>query len=41
VRYIHGHNAIMYRGDYDASVKLVAELVKKLDAKTVKSFTQS
>jgi len=41
VRYIHGHNAIMYRGDYDASVKLVTELVKKLDAKTVKSFTQN
>jgi putative aminopeptidase FrvX len=41
VRYIHGHNAIMYRGDYDASIKLVTELVKKLDAKTVKSFTQS
>lgn len=40
VRYIHGHNAIMYRGDYEASVKLVVELIKKLDAKTVKSFTQ-
>ncbi len=41
VRYIHGHNGIINRGDYDASVKLVTELVKKLDAKTVKSFTQS
>jgi putative aminopeptidase FrvX len=41
VRYIHGHNAIINRGDYDASIKLVTELVKKLDAKTVKSFTQS
>lgn len=41
VRYIHGHNAVMHRGDYDASVKLVVELVKRLDAKTVKSFTQA
>ncbi|MGB5105336.1 MAG: M42 family metallopeptidase [Candidatus Zixiibacteriota bacterium] len=41
VRYIHGHNAVMARGDYEASVKLVVELMKKLDAKTVKSFTQA
>jgi putative aminopeptidase FrvX len=41
VRYIHGHNAIMSRSDYEASVKLVVELVKRLDAKTVKSFTQA
>lgn len=41
VRYIHSHNSVMYRGDYDASVKLITELVKKLDKKTVASFTQS
>ncbi|MBK7091940.1 MAG: M42 family metallopeptidase [bacterium] len=41
VRYIHGHNAIMARSDYEASVKLVVELMKKLDEKTVKSFTQA
>ena len=41
VRYIHGHNAVMARADYEASVKLVVEMMKKLDAKTVKSFTQA
>lgn len=41
VRYVHAHNAVMNRQDYDASVKLVVELVKKLDSKTVKSFTQN
>lgn len=41
VRYIHSHNSIMYRADYDATVKLVLELVKKLDRKRVESFTQS
>lgn len=41
VRYIHSHNAVMSRDDYDASVKLVVELVKKLDKKTVASFTQA
>jgi endoglucanase len=41
VRYIHGHNAILCRKDYDASIKLVVELVKKLDAKTIKSFTRN
>lgn len=41
VRYVHAHNAIMNRLDYDATVKLVVEMVKRLDSKTVKSFTQS
>lgn len=40
VRYIHGHNAILCRGDYNASVKLIVELLKRLDKKIVKSFTQ-
>lgn len=40
VRYIHSHNAIMYRPDYDNTVKLVVELIKKLDKKTVTSLTR-
>jgi len=38
-RYIHSHNAIIYRTDYDNIVKLVVNLVKKLDKKTVDSLT--
>lgn len=34
-RYIHAHNGIIYRKDYDNTVKLIAEVVKKLDKKTV------
>lgn len=41
VRYIHSHNAIMNRTDYDNTIKLIAEVVKVLDAKTVKSFTEA
>jgi putative aminopeptidase FrvX len=37
-RYIHSHNSIIHRGDFDATVKLVVELVKSFDAKTVASF---
>jgi len=40
VRYIHAHNGIMNRADYDNTVKLICEVIKKLDKKTVKSFTQ-
>ena len=39
VRYIHAHNGIIYRKDYDNTVKLVTEVVKKLDKKTVASLT--
>ncbi len=39
VRYIHSHNSMMNRTDYDNTVKLVTELIKKLDQKTVKSLT--
>lgn len=35
VRYIHSHNGILNRTDYDNTVKLVCELIKKLDRKTV------
>ncbi len=41
VRYIHSHNGILNRADYDNTVKLIIELVKKLDAKTVKSLTEA
>jgi putative aminopeptidase FrvX len=40
-RYVHSHNAIMSRKDYDATVKLIVEVIKKLDQKTVKSFTEA
>lgn len=40
VRYIHSHNGIMNRTDYDNTIKLVTELVKKLDKKTVASLTE-
>ena len=40
VRYIHSHNSILTRDDYDNTVKLVFELIKQLDAKTVKSLTE-
>lgn len=40
VRYIHSHNSMMYRPDYDNTVKLVCELIKKLDAKTSKALTE-
>ncbi len=41
VRYIHAHNGIMNRADYDNTVKLICEVIKKLDHKTVKSFTEA
>lgn len=41
VRYIHSHNSIMNRTDYDNTVKLFFEVVKKLDKKTVKSLTEA
>lgn len=34
-RYIHSHYGIIHRDDYENAVKLVLELVKRLDAKTV------
>ncbi|GAB4317334.1 MAG: M42 family metallopeptidase [Candidatus Zixiibacteriota bacterium] len=39
VRYIHSHNAIMSRADYNATLKLTLALLKRLDEKTVASFT--
>jgi putative aminopeptidase FrvX len=37
-RYIHSHSTIMDRKDYDAAVKLLTELTKRLDRKTVGSL---
>jgi putative aminopeptidase FrvX len=39
-RHIHSHSAIMHRDDYDAALKLMVALVKKLDENTVKSLTE-
>ncbi|MCK4302093.1 MAG: M42 family metallopeptidase [candidate division Zixibacteria bacterium] len=41
VRYIHAHNGIMNRTDYDNTVRLIFEVIKKLDTRTVKSFTEA
>ena len=38
-RHIHSHNAILCRDDYDQALKLLVELVKKLDAETVAGLT--
>lgn len=35
VRYMHAHNGIMDRADFDQTVELVVELIKRLDANTV------
>jgi endoglucanase len=37
-RYIHSHSTIMDRKDYDAAVKLLVELSKRLDKKTVETL---
>jgi len=41
VRYIHSNNGIMCRTDYDNTVKLITEVIRKLDKKTVKSLTEA
>jgi len=38
-RYIHSHNSMLYRKDYDYTLKLLVALVKKLNKKTVASLT--
>ena len=37
-RYIHSHNGIISRKDYESTVKLILELVKKLDEKKVREL---
>lgn len=39
-RYIHSHTSIIHKGDFENLVKLIKEMIKKLDAKTVASFTR-
>ncbi|WP_088808784.1 MULTISPECIES: M42 family metallopeptidase [Listeria] len=38
-RYIHSHSSILHRDDFDAAVKLITEVVKRLDADKVKEIT--
>ncbi|GEN45861.1 M42 family metallopeptidase [Alkalibacillus haloalkaliphilus] len=38
-RYIHSHAAMLHRDDYENAVKLIVEVIKKLDAKTVENIT--
>jgi putative aminopeptidase FrvX len=39
-RHIHSHAGILNRDDFDHAVKLVAAVIKRLDAKTVASLTE-
>ena len=38
-RHIHSHSSIIHRADYDNAVKLVVELIKRMDAETVAGLT--
>ncbi len=38
-RYIHSHTGVIHKDDFENLVKLMVEVIKKLDAKTVASFT--
>ncbi|WP_186576203.1 M42 family metallopeptidase [Aquibacillus kalidii] len=40
-RYIHTHAAILHRDDFENTVKLIVEVIKGLDADTVKEITYS
>lgn len=40
VRYIHCHAGILHTADYDNTVALLVETVKRLDAKTLKSIVE-
>jgi endoglucanase len=39
-RYIHSHTGIIHKDDFANLVKLIIEVIKKLDKKTVKSLTR-
>jgi len=39
-RHIHSHTSIIHRADFDGALKLVAALVRKLDAATVAGLTR-
>ena len=38
-RYIHGHTGILHRDDYDRTVNLLVEVIRRLDEKTVGKLT--
>ncbi|WP_226673307.1 M42 family metallopeptidase [Rossellomorea aquimaris] len=38
-RYIHSHAAMLHRDDYENAVKLITEVIKKLDKETVANIT--
>ncbi len=38
-RYIHSHAAILHRDDYENAVKLITEVIKRLDRETVNRIT--
>lgn len=38
-RYIHSHAALLHRDDYENTVKLITEVIKKLDRETVNTIT--
>ncbi|WP_173915884.1 M42 family metallopeptidase [Halobacillus sp. Marseille-Q1614] len=38
-RYIHSHAAMLHRDDFENAVKLIVEVIKRLDDKTVKEIT--
>ncbi|WP_017726638.1 M42 family metallopeptidase [Halalkalibacterium ligniniphilum] len=38
-RYIHSHAGILHRDDYENAVKLIVEVIKKLDKETVDTIT--
>ncbi|MGP4082656.1 M42 family metallopeptidase [Pseudalkalibacillus sp. R45] len=40
-RYLHTHASMIHRDDYDHTVRLIVELVKGLDEKTVRQIKQS
>lgn len=39
-RYIHSHTAILHKGDFENLVKLLVEVIKKLDKKAVDGLTR-
>jgi endoglucanase len=38
-RHIHSHQGVIHRDDYDATVRLIVQIIKRLDAATVKGLT--
>ena len=39
-RYLHNHNSVINRDDFDQTVKLVTEIIKDLDTDTVEQLTK-